>query len=351
LEKILERDPDNIRVRTERGELFLIENKFDDAESEFRQLIQIAPDHPAGYLRLGRLYMKQDAPDRALAVLQDGYRRNPGSDHLLAALVNQYRRRKAFDQAVRLCQGHLEHNPQSATANLFIARIRMSQGRYPAAETALHKAIALEPTWQAPHVALARLYIEQGKTQAALDNLKKAIAANPENPAAYLSLGNLYQQVDRVPEAVDTYKKVLAVHPDLWPAANNVAFLLAETATTSSDLITALNYAQRAQALRPDDAAVLDTLGWIYYKMGRPYQALAAVEKALSLAPAGAAPVMKYHLAKIYMELGREAAAAVNLASALESGTPFRGSEDARLLLARLRSAAQNSPEKGWGAD
>jgi predicted Zn-dependent protease len=79
--------------------------------------------------------------------------------------------------------------------------------------------------------------------------------------------------------------------------------------------------------------------------MERPYQALASLEKALSLSPAS--PVMVYHLAKIYLQLGREKEALTKLETAIESQESFMGLADARQTLARLQASLQSDASSG----
>jgi Flp pilus assembly protein TadD len=60
---------------------------------------------------------------------------------------------------------------------------------------------------------------------------------------------------------------------------------------------------QRAVALQPQSGAIVDSLGWAYYRLGDYAQALEALERAVELEPAH--PTLNDHLGDIYWRLGR----------------------------------------------
>ena len=108
----------------------------------------------------------------------------------------------------------------------------------------------------------------EGKTASAIQKFQESIKNNPENIAAYLSLAQIYGQTKEFKKAIDVYEKVLEKQPNLWVAANDLAYLLSEHSTSKKDLEKALKLATQAQKLRPEDAAVMDTMGWVYFKQG-----------------------------------------------------------------------------------
>jgi tetratricopeptide (TPR) repeat protein len=77
-------------------------------------------------------------------------------------------------------------------------------------------------------------------------------------------------------------------------ALNNLAYLLAK-----EDPDAALSYAKKAAELAPDDPAVLDTVGWVYYRKGFYRQALSNLQNAVVK---GDTPLRRYHMA--YFKLG-----------------------------------------------
>ena len=132
-----------------------------------------------------------------------------------------------------------------------------------------------------------------------MEKLEATLKTNPENPATYLSLGYIYQQSSENEKAMQFYERALESNPNLWAAANNLAALLSVDPGSDEDLERALILAISAQALRPGEPAVLNTLGWIYYQMGDMNQALDLLENSLTGEPES--PIFNYHMGMVLL--------------------------------------------------
>ncbi len=113
------------------------------------------------------------------------------------------------------------------------------------------------------------------------------------------------------------------------PALNNLAWILHQQNDPR-----ALGYAEQANKLKPDNAALLDTLGWIRVEQGDVARGLPLLQKAVDLAPG--APVIRYHLAVGLAKSGDKVKAKKELEQLLASGKSFSQIEEARALLKSL---------------
>ena len=77
----------------------------------------------------------------------------------------------------------------------------------------------------------------------------------------------------------------------------------------------------------PEEPGVMDTLGWIYYKMGDNNQAIALLEKVISSVPND--PVFNYHFGMALYKSGRLDEAREKLKIAIDSNKSFKGREEA----------------------
>ena len=135
-------------------------------------------------------------------------------------------------------------------------------------------------------------------------------------------------------KAMDVYEKVLAKQPDMSSAANDLAFLLSEYGRKSGDLDKALTLANKAMAQDPDNPAVMDTLGWIYYKKGDNSKALKLLGKAQAKVQGNA--TIKYHLGMALYKAGKRDQAKDMLGQAVKSGEMFIGRDEAGKILEEL---------------
>ena len=94
-------------------------------------------------------------------------------------------------------------------------------------------------------------------------------------------------------------EKVLLLNPDHAEALNYLGYTWAEN---NIHIDKALLYVQKAIVLKPGNGYILDSLGWIYYRMDKFDLALKEILKALELEPKD--PNMYEHLGEIYLKLG-----------------------------------------------
>jgi len=96
--------------------------------------------------------------------------------------------------------------------------------------------------------------------------------------------------------AISRYRSVLDLDASNIMALNNLANLMA-----LQDSAEALKMAQQALELAPDNAAVQDTLGWVYYRKGAYQTAIEYLKLAVSREPT---PVRQFHLGMSYLKFG-----------------------------------------------
>ena len=140
--------------------------------------------------------------------------------------------------------------------------------------------------------------------------------------------------------AIAEYRKILDIKDNYAPAANNLAWLIADA--PDGDLGEALRLAMLAKQAQPDDPNISDTLGWVHYKRGTHTLAVPQFELALAARPGD--PTISYHLALALHGDGQIEKAREVLTVALAVGEKFDDRAKAEELLRELDkpSAAKN---------
>jgi tetratricopeptide (TPR) repeat protein len=146
--------------------------------------------------------------------------------------------------------------------------------------------------------------IAQNKPEPALQAFQSAIKIQPKQFEAYRGMGQAYDMMGQAldksgssgakalfDQAVASYQRALALHNDDVVVLNNLAWLLCERSNKCND---ALPRAQKARDLAPQDPKVLDTLGWIQYKLGAFGEAEKTLQPAVEKARDDA--LIHYHL-------------------------------------------------------
>ena len=122
------------------------------------------------------------------------------------------------------------------------------------------------------------------------------------------------------------------MNPRSVPAANNLAWLESEH---GGHLERALQLAETAKELAPDDQRVADTLGWILYKRGQYQRALALLKESAIKLPTN--PQVQYHLGMTYSRIGDKEQARTTLTAAVSSAETFSGKDEGRKTLDTLK--------------
>ncbi len=113
-----------------------------------------------------------------------------------------------------------------------------------------------------------------------------------------------------------------------------MAFLLSESSNSKKDLERALLLAKKAQEALPEDPAVLDTLGWVYFKMDDHPMALRFLGRAASKAPENG--TINYHMAMASLKGGKSDQAKEYFRKAAESKEDFDGKEEAKKMIEKM---------------
>lgn len=140
----------------------------------------------------------------------------------------------------------------------------------------------------------AKAHWSNGDPDKAIRALESWLSKNPDDITIALTLGNTLSTMGRSDEAARAFQQVLESNDgkDNFVALNNLAWQLRNDAPDR-----AVDYAQRAVALQPENVSVLDTLAMIQYEQGKLDEAGETVKAILSLNPKN--PTIKLHVAII----------------------------------------------------
>lgn len=116
----------------------------------------------------------------------------------------------------------------------------------------------------------------------------------------YYSRAISYHQSDNWDPAEADFRRALELNPEQPNVLNYLGYSLVEQRRNFDE---ALGMIQRAAAARPESGFIIDSLGWIYYRLGRLEEAVAPMERAVELEPND--PILNDHLGDVYWVNGR----------------------------------------------
>lgn len=228
--------------------------------------------------------------------------------------------------------------PDHIDAILLIAQLLEDLGQYQLAIEAYKRVPATSPDFFAAEQGRAEALSRSGKPDAAIEVLEQLSVDYPNLPSVYTALGDLQRQQDNFVEAIAAYDRALELtdegarsewflhyvrgisheRTDNWPSAeadfraalalrpnqpqvlNYLGYSMVEK---KINLDEALEMIERAVAARPDSGYIVDSLGWVLYRLGRYDEAVGHMERAVELMPVD--PVVNDHLGDVYWAVGR----------------------------------------------
>ena len=229
--------------------------------------------------------------------------------------------------------------PDHAEALLLAAGLLDDQGQHDLASAAYAEIPTSDPTFYIAEIGRADSLYADGKPEAAIavlqaltrshgqvvavqaalaDTLRReerydeaataydaaiALVARPERPhwTLFYSRGICHERLKHWPTAEADFRRALALSPDQPQVLNYLGYSFLEM---NQNLDEALGMIERAAKARPDSGAIIDSLAWGLYRLGRYGDALEPMERASMLEPVD--PVVTDHLGDVYWAVGRK---------------------------------------------
>lgn len=136
---------------------------------------------------------------------------------------------------------------------------------------------AEEDTRRDGYLLEAELRKEDGNLDGELDSYARALAAFPDDPQVLYVRALMWERRDEIPRAEADFRKILAIDADDVNALNALGYTLADRTDRYQE---ALELISRAIAAQPDNAAIIDSYGWVLYRLGRNEEALVELRRA-----------------------------------------------------------------------
>ncbi len=199
------------------------------------------------------------------------------------------------------------------------ARVLAQSEAYGDAQKLLEQAIIVQPDRADLHMVLGDTLRAAAKFDAAILAYDQAIILQPKplvasNWGLFFARGVCFERLKRWDKMEADLNQALALRPDDATLLNYLGYSWLDQ---GRNLAEATKMIERALELRPGDGAIIDSLGWAHFKAGRVEQAIDLLEQAIAAVPGD--PTVNEHLGDAYWSIGRSVEARHRWAAALES--------------------------------
>lgn len=299
-EALIARDAQNEGARVALIHVYLLQKKDGPALDALNQLKQYAQVPRRVDLTIARLYAKQQQYEKAIAITEKILKKENLSEarYFLALLLAQQQKYAKALKQIRLIDIKA---PEYGDALLLEVRILKEQDRLDEAEALLEQHLERGDLRTADmYVVLAALHQMDGRDDLSKKVLLQGLEVFPDDENLLYEYGLLLEDNGDHSAALAVMQKIITLQPDNAGALNFVGYSWADK---KINLDQALEYIRRAIELKPDNAFIRDSLGWVYYRLGKIDQAIKELETATRLSPEDAA--ILEHLGDVYLEAGR----------------------------------------------
>jgi putative PEP-CTERM system TPR-repeat lipoprotein len=303
--------------------------EYNQAVETLQKLATLQPDSPQPLQQLAALHLKNRQAERALDSLRRAQRLAPDSPQVLASVAAATLLAGRPDEALKEVRALQSRAPKLGSVYALESEIHAARRDWPQAERAARDALKLEPREGGHAVKLHAVLLGAGKKAEASAHAKRWLADQPRDAVMRMHLADLALREREYKTAFGLYQEVVGIAPNNPIALNNLAWVAGELGDAR-----AVGYAERALALAPNSANILDTLGALLVKQGEAKQGMPYIERARSMDPRRAEFQLSY--ARALIALGQKDAARRELEALAQRQEPFVGKDEVPSLLKSL---------------
>jgi tetratricopeptide (TPR) repeat protein len=226
-----------------------------------------------------------------------------------------------FDLAIDAYKKVPRTDTASHAAELGRAAALRSSGKPDAAIEVLAQLARRFPDMAIVHSTLGDALRNQDEFVDAVASYDRALDLVPERSRGrwfiHYARAIAHERLDNWEQAEADFRAALDLNPDHPQVLNYLGYSMVEK---QINLVEALDMIERAVAARPDSGFIVDSLGWVLYRLGRYDEAVAHMERAVELMAVD--PVVNDHLGDVYWAVGRKREAEFQWSRALSFVDP-----------------------------
>ncbi len=304
---------DNTSVRIAYARLLLDIKRFDEAYAQYSKLAEREPGNGDILYATALLALQTNHPAHAekllLKLLKLRERTFEASYYLGQIAEKNNFAEEAMDWYDQVTGGEFYLNARLRTSALMAKQGLVNE--------ALSKLRTIKTSSQQDAMQLylmeGDIHLEAGNHQKAYDIYEKALKEMPESTNLLYAHAIAAEKLNRLDVAESNLREVLRIDPNNVQALNALGYTLADRTNRYSE---ALGFIQRAMTLDPKDAAIIDSMGWVQFRLGNHNEAITYLRQALELTQDAEVAA---HLGEVLLAAGKKDEAIAVLKNALKT--------------------------------
>lgn len=320
--------PDKPEVLDALGRVQQVSGDFNQALSTYGKLASLQPLSPLAHLRMAEIHVANKANEEAAKSLKKALEIKPDLLEAQRGLILLALDGKRTGEALSIARDVQKQRPKEPAGQILEGDIHASQKNWNEAIAAYRNALKTTPATELAvktHTAI----LASGNTSEAEKFATNWSKDHPKDIAFRMHQGDLATARKDYAAATQHYNTALALQPNNALVLNNLAWVSGAMKSPK-----AMEYAEKANQLAPNQPAFMDTLAMLLAAKGDNAKAIELLRKAMSLAPQAAA--IQLNLAKVLVSAGKKDEARKELDALAKLGDKFSGQADVTRLQKEL---------------
>jgi tetratricopeptide (TPR) repeat protein len=294
LKNYLAKFPDAREIRMQYARALLDQKQYKLSRDEFQHLASDSPDSSEMAFAIAMISLQmqdyQGAEDQLKLALSQGKKDQDTVRYYLGQLDEAKKKEVEAIENYRL----VNDGEYQFSAQIRIAYLLNKRGETDAAMQQLHQTQAVSNQQRVQLIAVESKFLLDAKKDAeAYKVLQQGLATLPNNPDLLYETAMMAEKVGKPIESEKLLRKLIKTKPDDAQAYNALGFSLLERNERISEAMTLV---EKALQLAPNDASIIDSVGWGYYRSGKLDESIMLLRRAFSSNPN---PEIAAHLGEV----------------------------------------------------
>jgi tetratricopeptide (TPR) repeat protein len=301
LKNYLERFGENKEVRLIYARLLLEQKQYAEARDEFGKLLKQRPGSPELAFAIALISLQMGELDRAeqelrQALASDDKNKDENTLHYYLGQLSEAKKDEA---------GALQHYRQvGGGEHGFLAHLRMAylfikSGQLDEARKALQSAETTDTAQRVQLIMIESRFLRDAKQYAeSFKVLERGLEKYPNQPELLYQSALIADKLNKLDKFEQLARKLIQVEPDNAHAYNALGYSWLER---NMRLPEAMELVEKAYKMKPDDAAIIDSMGWGFFRQGKLDKSLEFLNRAYQANPD---PEIAAHLGEVMWKRG-----------------------------------------------
>lgn len=272
--------PDSAKVRLNYARFLVDSKQWRLAKEEFEHVVSHSPKDADSIFAVGLLSFQSEQLEQAEQYFRRHLKLRSDNDQARIYLGQIAQRQKRYSEALTWFK-EITSSEQYFEAQTRMAMVMAKMGNVEQARQHIHK-IHPESDEQRVQLVLAEEQVlrESKQYQEAMNVLNKALKETPDDTDILYARALIAEKLDLIEITERDLRKILKKDPKNTHALNALGYTLADRTDRADEAYKLVSLAMKE---KPNDAFILDSMGWVEYRRGNYQEAIKHLKKALTL--------------------------------------------------------------------